>query len=62
MLNQSKELGIGGVAGVDKNPNPIFGFFKAMYDRNKSRMPDYVHTGTPFTSLFMKLPWRNTIT
>jgi hypothetical protein len=42
-----KELGIGGVAGVDKNPNPIFGFFKAMYDRNKSRMPDYVHTGTP---------------
>lgn len=42
-----KELGIGGVAGVDKNPNPIFGFFKAMYDRNKRRMPDYVHTGTP---------------
>ncbi|MFN6526878.1 lipase family protein [Nostoc sp. ChiSLP03a] len=41
------ELGIGGVAGVDKNPNPIFGFFKAMYDRNKRRMPDYVHTGTP---------------
>jgi hypothetical protein len=42
-----KELGKGGVAGVDKNPNPIFGFFKAMYDRNKRRMPDYVHTGTP---------------
>ncbi|MBG1241972.1 lipase family protein [Nostoc sp. NZL] len=42
-----KELGIGGVAGVDKNPNPIFGFFKAMYDRNKRRMPDYLHTGTP---------------
>jgi hypothetical protein len=42
-----KKLGIGGVAGVDKNPNPIFGFFKAMYDRNKRRMPDYVHTGTP---------------
>ena len=41
------ELGTGGVAGVDKNPNPIFGFFKAMYDRNKRRMPDYVHTGTP---------------
>jgi predicted lipase len=42
-----QKLGIGGVAGVDKNPNPIFGFFKAMYDRNKRRMPDYVHTGTP---------------
>ncbi|MBD2093782.1 lipase family protein [Trichocoleus sp. FACHB-591] len=42
-----EELGIGGVAGVDKNPNPIFGFFKAMYDRNKRRMPDYAHTGTP---------------
>ncbi|MEH2051294.1 lipase family protein [Nostoc sp.] len=41
------ELGIGGVAGVDKNPNPVFGFLKAMYDRNKRRMPDYVHTGTP---------------
>jgi Lipase (class 3) len=41
------DLGIGGVTGVDKNPNPIFGFFKAMYDRNKRRMPDYVHTGTP---------------
>jgi hypothetical protein len=41
------ELGIGGVAGVDRNPNPMFGFFKAMYDRNKRRMPDYVHTGTP---------------
>ncbi|MBD2257427.1 hypothetical protein [Pseudanabaena sp. FACHB-2040] len=41
------ELGTGGVAGVDKNPNPIFGFFKAMHDRNKRRMPDYVHTGTP---------------
>ncbi|MEH1941477.1 MAG: lipase family protein [Nostoc sp.] len=42
-----EELGIGGVAGVDKNPNPIFGFFKAMYDRTKRRMPDYLHTGTP---------------
>lgn len=42
-----EELGIGGVAGVDKNPNPIFGFFKAMFDRNKRRMPDYLHTGTP---------------
>jgi len=41
------ELGTGGVAGVDRNPNPIFGFFKAMHDRNKRRMPDYVHTGTP---------------
>jgi hypothetical protein len=41
------ELGIGGVTGVDRNPNPVFGFFKAMYDRNKRRMPDYVHTGTP---------------
>lgn len=40
-------LGIGGVTGADRNPNPIFGFFKAMYDRNKRRMPDYVHTGTP---------------
>jgi hypothetical protein len=40
-------LGIGGVTGVDRNPNPIFGFFKAMYDRNKRRMPGYVHTGTP---------------
>lgn len=40
-------LGIGGVTGVDRNPNPIFGFFKAMYDRNKRRMPDYAHTGTP---------------
>lgn len=42
-----KELGIGGVAGVDLNPNPIYGFFKAIYDRKKRRMPDYVHTGTP---------------
>ena len=40
-------LGIGGVDGVDRNPNPIFGFFKAMHDRNKRRMPDFVHTGTP---------------
>jgi Lipase (class 3) len=40
-------LGIGGVTGADRNPNPLFGFFKAMYDRNKRRMPDYVHTGTP---------------
>ncbi len=42
-----KELGIGGVTGVDLNPNPIYGFFKAIYDRKKRRMPDYVHTGTP---------------
>ena len=41
------ELGYGGVAGIDPNPNPIFGFFKAIYDRKKRRMPDYVHTGTP---------------
>ncbi|MGA7934685.1 MAG: lipase family protein, partial [Kovacikia sp.] len=41
------ELGYGGVAGVDTNPNPIFGFFKEIYDRKKKRMPDYVHTGTP---------------
>lgn len=41
------DLGIGGVTGVDRNPNPIFGFFKAMYDRNKRRMPNYAHTGTP---------------
>lgn len=41
------DLGIGGVTGVDKNPNPLFGFLKAMYDRNKRRMPDYAHTGTP---------------
>jgi hypothetical protein len=40
-------LGTGGVAGVDKNPNPIFGFFKAIYDREKRRMPNYAHTGTP---------------
>jgi predicted lipase len=44
---KTDSLGIGGVAGVDKNPNPIFGFFKAMYDRNKRRMPNYSHTGTP---------------
>ncbi len=60
-----EDLGRGGVAGVDKNPNPLFGFFKAMYERSgdllfkslkdgkevynrqKRRMPDYVHTGTP---------------
>jgi hypothetical protein len=42
-----EELGIGGVTGVDLNPNPIYGFFKAIYDRKKRRMPDYVHTGTP---------------
>lgn len=40
-------IGDGGVSGEIKNPNPIFGFFKEMYDRNKRRMPDYVHTGTP---------------
>lgn len=41
---------------VDKprNPNPLFGFFEAMYNRSgeiyngrKRRMPDYVHTGIP---------------
>ncbi len=42
-----KELGIGGVTGVDANPNPIYGFFKAIFDRKKRRMPNYVHTGTP---------------
>jgi Lipase (class 3) len=42
-----QELGIGGVTGVDLNPNPIYGFFKAIYDRKKRRMPDYVHVGTP---------------
>jgi triacylglycerol lipase len=44
-----KEPGIGddGVSGEKKNPNPLFGFFKEMYDRRKRRMPDYVHTGTP---------------
>jgi hypothetical protein len=41
------ELGVGGVTGVDANPNPIFGFFKEIYNRRKRRMPDYVHTGTP---------------
>jgi triacylglycerol lipase len=40
-------LGNGGVTGPDRNPNPFFGFIKAVYDRNKRRMPDYVHTGTP---------------
>lgn len=37
-----------------RNPNPLFGFFEAMYNRSgeiwnghKRRMPDYVHTGTP---------------
>lgn len=40
-------IGDGGVSGEKENPNPIFGFFKEMYDRNKRRMPDYVHTGTP---------------
>jgi hypothetical protein len=40
--------------GKPKNPNPLFGFFEAMYNRSaeilngqKRRMPDYVHTGTP---------------
>ena len=36
-----------GRGGTNANPNPIFGFFKDMYNRNKRRMPDYVHTGTP---------------
>jgi triacylglycerol lipase len=46
-LPPEPELGVGGVSGVDANPNPVFGFFKAMYDRRKRRMPDYAHTGTP---------------
>ena len=40
--------------GNTLNPNPLFGFFKAMFNRSKEifndhkrRMPDYVHTGTP---------------
>lgn len=41
------EIGDGGVSGEKENPNPLFGFFKEMYDRRKRRMPDYVHTGTP---------------
>lgn len=41
------ELGSGGNSGKNPNPNPIFGFFNDMYNRNKRRMPDYVHTGTP---------------
>jgi hypothetical protein len=41
------ELGYGGVTGVDTNPNPLFGFFKEIYNRRKRRMPDYVHVGTP---------------
>ena len=45
--NPKVGLGNGGVTGPDRNPNPFFGFIKAMYDRNKRRMPDYVHTGTP---------------
>lgn len=40
-------IGYGDVAGENKNPNPLFGFFKEMYDRRRRRMPDYVHTGTP---------------
>ncbi|MEH2369002.1 lipase family protein [Nostoc sp.] len=47
MKSPEVELGQGGVNGVDENPNPIFGFFKEMYNRRKRRMPDYVHTGTP---------------
>ncbi len=42
----SLEPGIGD-GGVKENPNPIFGFFKDMFDRNRRRMPEYVHTGTP---------------
>lgn len=41
------ELGIGGVSGEQQNPNPLFGFFKEIFDRRKRRMPEYVHTGTP---------------
>jgi len=44
----------GGVTGVNKNPNPLFGFFNDMFERvgeltngAKRRMSDYVHTGTP---------------
>ncbi len=65
--NSIEDLGNGGVAGVDKNPNPLFGFFKAMYERSgdlllkkgnevynrqKRRMPEYVHTGTPIYFTF----------
>ncbi|MCW5316624.1 hypothetical protein GTQ43_23230 [Nostoc sp. KVJ3] len=54
-----EELAIGDgevTSKIDKprNPNPLFGFFEAMYNRSgeiynnrKRRMPDYVHTGTP---------------
>ncbi|MEH1946362.1 MAG: lipase family protein [Nostoc sp.] len=54
---EEKAIGSGEVTSKDgkpKNPNPLFGFFKAMYNRSgeilddhKRRMPDYVHTGTP---------------
>lgn len=54
---EEKAIGSGEVTskqGKPKNPNPLFGFFKAMYNRSeeilgdhKRRMPDYVHTGTP---------------
>lgn len=36
-----------GSRGTKGNPNPFFGFLKDLYSRNKRRMPDYVHTGTP---------------
>ncbi|MGF1934016.1 MAG: lipase family protein [Nostoc sp. ChiQUE02] len=54
---EEKAIGSGEVTskeGKPRNPNPLFGFFKAMYNRSeeilgdhKRRMPDYVHTGTP---------------
>lgn len=54
---EEKAIGDGEVTSKDgkpKNPNPLFGFFEAMYNRSgeilngqKRRMPDYVHTGTP---------------
>ncbi len=58
-LEDTKEKAIGdgeltSKDGNPKNPNPLFGFFEAMYNRSgeilngqKRRMPDYVHTGTP---------------
>ncbi|MBJ7295265.1 MAG: lipase family protein [Dolichospermum sp.] len=55
---KEEKIGYGEVTtskdGKPKNPNPLFGFFEAMYNRSaeilngkKRRMPDYVHTGTP---------------
>jgi Lipase (class 3) len=44
---------LGGNGGVKntllgkRNPNPFFGFLRDIFERNRRRMPDYVHTGTP---------------